>query len=213
MIKHLIENTKILNKENALIQLLIIYIILGLVTVCLTCEYENSKQFSMFFLVIFVPLFITQISDRVLFNDFKDGSLELKLTSLSTEKIILDNYISLFILYFTSCILILPLICLFLSLNFNEIILISHLMLINIFTAIIISILIGSCNCYFKKITNINFLIAIPLILPNLIISGLIINNYYDTNQLFIVLYGILLIVGPINYFCSSFLIKNIYNI
>jgi heme exporter protein B len=212
MIKKLIENIKIVNKENGLIQLLSIYIILGSIIVSMTCDYENIKKFGIFFLVILVPLFVAQISDRILYNDFKDGSLELYITILSSFQIVLNKYLQISLLYITAYIIVIPIILLFFDLSFNDLMLISELIILNIIIAISIAVLIACCNCYFKKVTIINFIIIIPLILPNLIITGLIINDNHNISQLFAILYGIMLIIIPIIFLCSNFLIKNIYN-
>jgi len=213
MIKKLIENIKILNKENGLVQLLSIYMVLGSIIVSMTCDYDKIKEFGVFFLSILVPLFVAQISDRILYNDFKDGSLELYITISSPSQIILDKYLHISFLYIIAYIMVAPLILIFFNFTISDLMLISELIILNIIIAVSISTLIACCNCYFKKITLVNFIIIIPLMLPSLIISGLIINDYQDKNQLFTILYGIMLIIIPVIFLCSKFLIKNVYNV
>jgi heme exporter protein B len=213
MITRFVNNLTLTNKNSGLLQLATIYTILGIIIVSLSYEYNKIKEIGIFFITVLLPLFITQISDRIIYDDFKDGMLELYLTSLSPWQIIYNKVLELFVIYILSYLIILPLLIIFLNLDYNEIYMISTLMIINIIMSVILSILVGSCNCYFKTITLINFIINIPLILPNLILTGLIINNYPDFNNLITILYGITFVMIPIVFFCSCFLIKNIYNI
>jgi heme exporter protein B len=211
--KKVFNNLTLTNKNTGLLQLTTIYTILGVIIVSLSYEYNKIKEIGIFFITVLLPLFITQTSDRIIYDDFKDGFLELYLMSLSPWQIIYNKIIELFVIYIFSYLLILPLLTVFLNLDYKEIYMISALMIINIMMSITLSILVGSCNCYFKNITLINFIINIPLILPNLILTGLIINNYPNFNNLIPILYGITFIIIPIIFFCSCFLIKNIYNI
>jgi heme exporter protein B len=204
---------RISNKESALIELFLAYTILGSIAVSLTCEYNQIKEFGIFFITILVPLFITQISDKVIYEEFKDGFLEFRLSIFSSFRIVLEKSLITSFLYIFAFLLILPLIFLLFNLSLNELNTISHLMIINIIMSVSISLFIGSCNCYFKRITLINFIVNIPIILPNLIITGLIITNSYNQDKLFLILYGIALIILPIIFYCSCFLIRNIYNI
>ena len=64
---------------------------------------------------------------------------------------------------------------------------------------------------FFKKNANFVGTFIMPLLIPNIIMTGLILQD--NNLQLIFIMIGINLVFLPISFFLSSYLIKNIYNI
>ena len=212
MIKKIFKDSLILNKEFCLAEFFSIYAILGLITISLTCDYLKIKEFTIFFITIILPIFILQISDRVISNEYIDGSLEFYFTISTPFQIIATRYFSIVILYLFAYLLIIPLIILFIDIDIKELLIVSYILLMNIMITTSISILSSCCNCYFKKIIYVNFIINIPLILPNLIISGLILSNIYELKNMLYILSGLALIICPLAIIFSTILMKHLFS-
>jgi len=108
--------------------------------------------------------------------------------------------------------LLTPLLGVFFSLQLDQLVflLLTSLLLIVLASALII--LISSIQGYFRSNTNFFAILIMPLILPNIILSGILIQNLQQTYLLVIMLGMNLVIIPPVLYL-SSYLIDNIYNI
>jgi heme exporter protein B len=74
-------------------------------------------------------------------------------------------------------------------------------------------ILISSIQCYFRSNTNFLSTLLLPLIIPSIILSGIIIQSDNNNSSLLLILIGVNCIIVPISIYLSSYLIENIYNI
>jgi heme exporter protein B len=74
-------------------------------------------------------------------------------------------------------------------------------------------ILISSIQCYFRSNTHLLSTLLLPLIIPSIILSGIIIQSENNSYSLFLIMTGVNCIIIPISIYLSSYLIENIYNI
>ena len=211
MLKYIFKKASYINRENGTLNYLFSSLLLGQIVISITCPYEMIKSYCTFFMVIIYPLLILQYLERILYNDFKDGTLELMLTIVTPLQFIISQYCAQYLLLLLSYLFALPIIIILLNYNISEIILYSSLVLINITTANIIAIFSSISFCYIKTITMVNFVLILPLALPTLIISSLIIQ---DITYLVLVklLLGLVIILFTILCFASEYLLRNIYN-
>ncbi len=141
----------------------------------------------------------------------EDGSLELLLSIVSHEKIILAKFFAIFISSTIGLVFVLPIIYVLFDKTLLEIIFFfSSVWMILVLSSSLV-VLSGSVQCYFKKNANFVGTFIMPLLIPNIIMTGLILQD--NNLQLIFIMIGINLVFLPISFFLSSCLIKNIYNI
>lgn len=189
------------------------FLILSLL--CLLFVYpwnQNLSTLGCVFLIAGIPISGISTSKTIIKNDLEDGSLALYLLSMNITEMVMCKFCTLLICNAVSFLITLPVITLLYSLSFHQIFLLLSVSFLFIQISAL-SLLISCVESYFRS--NVNFIssIIVPLILPGLIISGLIIHssiNYYIGISALI---GISLIITPIALICSGYLIRNIYNI
>jgi heme exporter protein B len=175
-------------------------------------SYDNINNFGIIFSVIAIPLALIGITSNFLRPELEDGSLELLLASFRPTQIILAKYLSLFMCGSIGFIINLPFSYLLFNIDANQLILIGTCGLLLMLTSSAIIALISSIQCYFRSNTNFLSILIMPLIIPNIILSGIIIQS--DSNySMILILLGVNFIIVPICIFLSSYLIENIYNI
>ena len=212
MLKSIFKKAIYINRANGTFNHLFSSLILGQIIISITCPYEMIKFYCTFFMVIIYPLITLQYLERILYNDFKDGTIELVLTIFTPVQLMCSQYCAQYILILCSYLFALPVIIILLNYDIIEIILFSSLVLINLIAANIIAIFSSLSFCYIKKITMVQFLVIVPLMLPTLIISSLIIQ---DMTYLILIklLLGIVTILVVTLFFASEYLLRHIYNI
>jgi heme exporter protein B len=183
-----------------------------ILSVTMISSYENIQNFGIIFSVITIPLAFLSLSSNLIKSDIEDGTMEMLLTSRSALQIILAKYISLCLCVIFSFLLLSPIIYLVydIELSLFAIIILCALMLILLSSAIIT--IIASMQGYFRSNTNFLSVLIMPLIIPSIILSGILIQSPFDTHYLFIML-GINLVIIPPVLYLSAYLIDNIYNI
>lgn len=200
------------NKINNLVKYLFIYFLFGIVSITLVNNYEDIKNFGIMFTLISIPLSLMGFTFTIFKNNLEDGNLEFLLVSYFPGEIIFAKIVSLSINSCFNCFLSVPFIYIFFK---PSIIILSTLMLVFpllIFLSSALLILISIIQAYFKTNTNILPLLIMPLLIPAIIISGFIIHSSSDAFLLYI-LAGLDLILIPLLFILSKYLLKNIYNI
>ncbi len=81
-----------------------------------------------------------------------------------------------------------------------------------IFTSSALTSLIAAIQGYFRSNTNFLAVLIMPLIIPNVVLAGIILQNS-AMESLLLVMLGINMVIIPVAIFLSSYLIKNIYNL
>jgi heme exporter protein B len=189
------------------------FLILSLL--CLLFVYPGNHDLSTLgcvFLIAGIPISSISTSKAIIKNDLEDGSIALYLLSMNITEIVMSKFCALLICNATAFLIALPIITLLYSLSLNQIFLLLSASFIFIQISAL-SLLISCVESYFRS--NVNFIssIIVPLILPGLIISGLIIHNTINYYIGISALIGISLIISPIALICAGYLIRNIYNI
>ncbi|WP_347938590.1 heme exporter protein CcmB [Rickettsia oklahomensis] len=199
------------NRINNIIKYLVIFFLFCIISTVLINSERDINKFGLIFSIICLLISLINFSSIIFKSDLEDGSLELLLSIVSHAKIILAKFFAIFISSTIGLVFILPIIYIFFDQTVLEIIFffISVWMMLVLSSSLVV--LSGSVQCYFKKNANFVGTFIMPLLIPDIIMVGLILQ---DNNLQFIfIMMGINLVFLPISFLLSSYLIKNIYNI
>ncbi|HJD58050.1 MAG TPA: heme exporter protein CcmB [Rickettsia endosymbiont of Ceroptres masudai] len=199
------------NRINNIIKYIVIFFLFCIISTVLINSARDINKFGLIFSVICLLISLISFSAVIFKSDLEDGSLELLLSIVSHEKIILAKFFAIFISSTIGMILTLPIIYIFFDQTLFEVMFffISVWMMLVLSSSLVV--LSGSVQCYFKKNANFVGTFIMPLLIPNIIMTGLILQD--NNLQLIFIMIGINLVFLPISFFLSSYLIKNIYNI
>ncbi|WP_341786939.1 heme exporter protein CcmB [Rickettsia endosymbiont of Cantharis rufa] len=199
------------NRINNIIKYLVIFFLFCIISTVLINSEKDITKFGLIFSVICLLISLIGFSSVIFKSDLEDGSLELLLSIVSHEKIILAKFFAIFISSTVGLVLVLPVIYVFFDQTLLEIIFffISVWMILVLSSSLVV--LSGSVQCYFKKNANFVGTFIMPLLIPNIIMTGLILQD--NNLRLIFIMIGINLVFLPVSFFLSSYLIKNIYNI
>ncbi|HJD57406.1 MAG TPA: heme exporter protein CcmB [Rickettsia endosymbiont of Sericostoma sp.] len=200
------------NRINNLSKYLFIFFLFCIFSTALINDQTDIKKFGIIFSVIVLPIALIGFSSLIFQQDVEDGSLELLLSSFNESEIIAAKLITIIVSSLTSALLNMPIIYIIFDLDMLTV---SYL-LINLILLLILSssllVLIGAVQSYFRSNTNLLAILIMPLLIPNIILSGLVLQNFDNINLIFVMI-GINMVLVPIIFYLSSYLIKNIYNI
>lgn len=209
IIKH---ELKIQNKINNLIKYTAIFLVFSTFSITLINTQENVQTFGIIFSVICIPLAFIGLTQGFIKADIEDGSLENSLSSIKASKIIFAKYIALCICTSISFMFIIPIIFIIYNIQAENFIAIIFSGIILITVSGALALLSSSVQGYFRTNTNFLSLLIMPLIIPNIIISGLFIQTPGEI-YLATIMFGINLVIIPPSIYLSSYLVENIYNI
>ncbi|HJD55811.1 MAG TPA: heme exporter protein CcmB [Rickettsia endosymbiont of Pyrocoelia pectoralis] len=199
------------NRINNMIKYLVIFFLFCIISTTLINSHDDIKKFGLIFSVICLLISLISFSSGLFKSDLEDGTLELLLSSISHEKIILAKFFAIFISSTIGVILILPIIYVFFDHTLQEVV----FFFISVWLILLLSsslvVLSASMQCYFKVNANFIGIFVMPLLIPNIIMTGLILQN--NNLQLIFIMIGINLVFLPVSFFLSSYLIRNIYNV
>ena len=200
------------NKVFNIIKYTLIFFLFCSLSITLINTHDNIQIFGAIFSVICIPLAFISLSTQIIKPDIEDGTLEILLISSSSLKIVLSKYITLFICTSLSFALTAPLIYIVYNIKTDIflIVLASAFLLLLLSSALIM--LIAAIQGYFRTNTNFLSVLIMPLLIPSIILSGVLIQNTADVHLLLIML-GINLVIIPPTLYLSSYLVENIYNI
>ncbi|MCC8484015.1 MAG: heme exporter protein CcmB [Rickettsia endosymbiont of Labidopullus appendiculatus] len=200
------------NRINNLSKYLFIFFLFCIFSTALINDQTDIKKFGIIFSVIVLPIALIGFSSLIFQQDVEDGSLELLLSSFNESEIIAAKLITIIFSSLTSALLNMPIIYIIFDLDMLTV---SYL-LINLTLLLILSssllVLIGAVQSYFRSNTNLLAILIMPLLIPNIILSGLVLQNFDNINLIFVMI-GINILLVPIIFYLSSYLIRNIYNI
>ncbi|MCC8399921.1 MAG: heme exporter protein CcmB [Rickettsia endosymbiont of Culicoides impunctatus] len=200
------------NRINNLSKYLFIFFLFCIFSTALINDQTDIKKFGIIFSIIVLPIALIGFSSLIFQQDVEDGSLELLLSSFNESEIIAAKLITIIFSSLTSALLNMPIIYIIFDL---DMLIVSYL-LINLTLLLILSssllVLIGAVQSYFRSNTNLLAILIMPLLIPNIILSGLVLQNFDNINLIFVMI-GINMLLVPIIFYLSSYLIKNIYNI
>jgi heme exporter protein B len=203
---------KVQNKIHNITKYTLIFFIFCCLSITLINAYENIQTFGIIFAVISIPLAFISLSGNLIKPDIEDGSLEILITTSTPGKIILAKYIALCTCCSLSFFLTMPIIYLIYNIELTIFVAMVLSALILLFLSASLITLISAIQGYFRSNTNFLSILIMPLLIPNIILSGLFLQNHADLHLLFIML-GINLVIIPPALYLSSYLIENIYNI
>ncbi|WPY01018.1 hypothetical protein Trichorick_00911 [Candidatus Trichorickettsia mobilis] len=199
-------------KINNLIKYLIAFFIFSALSIVLINKQEEINKFGILFSVIYIPLSFIGFANIIFKQDIEDGTLELLLSSFSAVEIVVAKFGAILISSTIGAIINMPIILIIFNLTRSTLIKLSITLILLLILASALLVLIAAMQGYFRSNTNFLSILIMPLIIPNIIMAGLILQE--ETNfYLLTIMTGIDLIVVPCTIFLSSYLIKNVYNI
>ncbi|MBN8523348.1 MAG: heme exporter protein CcmB [Rickettsiales bacterium] len=182
-------------------------------SITIVSSHDKIANLGIIFAVISIPLSLIGIAANFLRTELEDGTLEILLTSFRPIQIILAKYLGLFICGSLAFVLNIPISCFLFNIEAFQLNLVIITGLLLMATSCGVVILISSIQCYFRSNTNFLSTLLLPLIIPSIILSGIIIQSDNNNSSLLLILIGVNCIIIPISIYLSSYLIENIYNI
>ncbi|MCP5362779.1 MAG: heme exporter protein CcmB [Rickettsiaceae bacterium] len=182
-------------------------------SITIVSSHDKIANLGIIFAVISIPLSLIGIAANFLRTELEDGTLEILLTSFKPIQIILAKYLGLFICGSVAFVLNIPISCFLFNIEAFQLNLVIITGLLLMATSCGVVILISSIQCYFRSNTNFLSTLLLPLIIPSIILSGIIIQSDNNNSSLLLILIGVNCIIVPISIYLSSYLIENIYNI
>ncbi|WP_341753571.1 heme exporter protein CcmB [Candidatus Tisiphia endosymbiont of Dioctria rufipes] len=200
------------NRINNLSKYLFIFFLFCIFSTALINDQADIKKFGVIFSVIFLPIALIGFSSLILKQDVEDGSLELLLSSFSENEIVTSKLFAIFFSSLTSSLLNIPIIYIIFDLDLITVtyLFITLTLLLTLSSSLLV--LIGSIQSYFRSNTNLLAILIMPLLIPNIILTGLVLQNLENISLIFVMI-GINMLLLPTIFYLSSYLIKNIYNI
>ncbi|MFP3018047.1 MAG: heme exporter protein CcmB [Candidatus Tisiphia sp.] len=200
------------NRINNLSKYLFIFFLFCIFSTALINDQVDIKKFGVIFSVIFLPIALIGFSSLILKQDVEDGSLELLLSSFSESEIVTSKLFAIFFSSLTSSLLNIPIIYIIFDLDLITVtyLFITLTLLLTLSSSLLV--LIGSIQSYFRSNTNLLAILIMPLLIPNIILTGLVLQNLENISLIFVMI-GINMLLLPTIFYLSSYLIKNIYNI
>ena len=211
-----IEEFLVQNKIYNISKYFLIFYIFCLLSVTLINSYDNIIEFGMVFALASIPLGFLSSSASVIKGDIDDGTLELLKTCLNASIIVITKYLAFVLSIITSFVISIPIIYILFNLKLLLLIIIAFCGIILILLSSALAILIASMQGYFRINTNFFTLILLPLVIPSIILSGMVLCQALDNHinyHLIYILLGIDMIIIPVSLYLSTYLIDNIYNI
>ncbi len=202
----------IAHKINNIIKYLFCFFLLCNFSLVLIAHHEQIKIFGMIFIIISLPLALLAFASSIFKPDYNDGNLELLLINFTPLQIVGAKYFSLLLCCFGGLLTNIPIMLIFFGISFWQMITLNITLLLILLLTSILVILIGAVQCYFQTNTNYLSILIMPLLVPSIIVSGLLLlepqNQYFNY-----ILLGIDLVTIPSIIYLTSYLVKNIYNI
>ena len=199
------------NRAHHILRSSIYMMLLSILMFSITIPKEHiSEELNM--LICFSSLIFTfMITPPYLVkSDLNDGFLETSLSIFSPLQIILAKYLSLVLNLMISIFVILPIIMLVFNIALEPLIYLYSLMILTIFQIAGIIVFINILHAYFKKNTNLLISLILPIILPTIIISSIALSSLKI--DFLMILLGLDLIMIPLIFCLSHYLLKNLYN-
>ena len=199
------------NRINNMIKYLMIFFLFCIISTTLINSHEDIKNFGLIFSVICLLISLIGFSSIIFKLDLEDGSLELMLSIVNPTKIVLAKFFAIFTSSTIGIILTLPIIYVFFSQTLLEIIFFFFSVWLVIILSSSLVVLSGSMQSYFRVNANFIGIFIMPLLIPSIIMTGLVLQD--NNLQLIFIMIGINLVILPISFVLSSYLIRNIYSI
>ena len=200
-------------KINHLIKYLFLFFVFCTLSVTFISSHEKIQEFVAIFTVISIPLALLNLSNLLFKQDLNDGTMETLSTIFSAFQITFAKWVVLFICTLLAFLTNILVVCFLYNIAVSLLLLmiICGIMLCATSSALIC--LISSVQSYFKTNTNFLSIVIMPLIIPSIILTGLVLQQLTAHNSYVAILIGINFILIPIKLYLSSYLIENIYNI
>lgn len=189
-----------------------IYSLMAIFAMSMITSPHNLSYFGLLITLIIYVLTTLNITTTNIKRDLEDGSLEGLLLTINVYSIVIVKIMSLFIAVIIPFMISVPIISIIYNISWWELttFTISSLLLFLQIASVVT--LISAVQSYFFYNSHFAAITTIPLIIPGLIITGLIIESSYDVLYLELITLGITLIILPISIILCTFLINNIYN-
>lgn len=200
------------NRVNNLSKYFFIFFLFCIISTVLVNNHDDIKKFGIIFSIVLTPIALIGFAQMVFRSDLDDKSLELLLSSFNETEIIIAKFLTILFCTLSGSILNLPIIYIIFNLDAPTLLYISVTLILLLTLASALVVLIGAIQCYFNSNTNLLSMLLMPLLIPSIVLTGLVLQDYDNTKLIFIMV-GIDMLLLPLIFYLSSYLVKNIYNI
>ena len=200
------------NRVNNLSKYFFVFFLFCIISTVLVNNHNDIRKFGIIFSIVLIPIALIGFAQMVFRSDLDDKSLELLLSSFSETEIIIAKFLTILFCTLSGSILNLPIIYILFSLDAPMLLYIAVTLILLLTLASALVVLIGSIQCYFNSNTNLLSMLVMPLLIPSIVLTGLVLQDYQNTKLIFIMV-GINMLLLPVIFYLSSYLVKNIYNI
>ncbi len=202
----------ITHKIHNVIKYLLCFFLFCSFSLLLISTRAEIENFGMIFIVISLPLSMLAFANLILKPDYNDGSLELLLINFTPFEIAFAKYLSLSLCCFYGVLINFPIMLIFFNIEFWQALYSMISLCLTLLLAANLTTLIGAMQCYFQTNTNYLSILVMPLLIPSIVISGIMLTDP-QKQYLNYILLSIDLIIIPSALYFISYLIKNIYHI
>lgn len=172
---------------------------------------ENIKNFAPHLLIILIPIGLAGASVYLLKKDYETGKLENYLTIFGSGQIILAKFFAFFFTASAPLLLNIALVFFLADMPAGNLKIFSCAVFLSALLSSALALLASSVECYFKSGGGLLSILTLPMTIPGVIISGIIIGDY-SKYTLLLSLAGINLLMIPAVLLASDYLCRNIYN-
>lgn len=165
------------------------------------------------FLISGLPISTMITSRNSLRDELADGSLDMYMISADMWQIIMAKFFGLLVCNIISFLISLGISAVIYAINIEYALWLTILGVISLVQLSGVAMLLSSVEAYFRSKANLTSLTVIPLIVPNLIITGMAMSGDIDRSAAIWILCAIAIIITPISLSFSGYLVRNIYNI
>ena len=212
MLRLFLQEILIQNKSYHIVKHFLLFLLFALTSTVIINPIEDMHKMGLILSIIYIPLFLLSNNYFIIKSDVTTGNMEFLLTSASSFSITIIKFLSITINGLISQTLMIPIIILFFHPTIKLIVIFYCCSILVLMLSVALTILISSIQAYFQNNTNFLTVMIMPIMFPNIIISGMIMISPQQISLLLIML-GINLILIPVILYLSQYLIDNIYHI
>ena len=196
-----------LNIRYRLLQNLLSLFIISSISMPMITDISRISAMAPLFIITSLPVLILSMCGKLFHDDAENGILDFCIIHYGVLCIALSKFIAISGFCVIITLIAMPIFSLFFNLsNLELMLLLSACLIISIYTCAL-CVLVSSMEHYFVKSQVLIASIILPLLIPQIILCGIIIEN--QSLQLIFLAFGVCLIISSIAILFASMLVKN----
>jgi heme exporter protein B len=176
----------------------------------LVCPVDEVSRMAPLFIMIYLPGAIFAICSNIFKADLEDGSMEFALMTNDPLNIVLAKFFNICLFCLVAVSLCMPLFGLLFDMTFANLFTLFYCNCLVSFQASAICLLASTLQNYFQKTQGLLSTMLIPLLIPQIIICGIVIEQ--QQSAVMMMALGILIITSTLAILFSRLLLKIQYS-